>query len=73
MPVACVAKGPFAILIEADSPIRTLDDLLVRANGTAANVTLGNEVPRTLGGMIARLFSSRVKVDTNFVFHASVG
>ena len=73
VPVGFVARSPFAILVETDSPIRTLDDLLARSKAAPGTLTIGNEGPRTFGGMIARLFNARAKVDTNLVSYASVG
>ena len=73
VPVAFVARSPFALLVEANSPIRSIDDLIGRAKAAPGKVSLGNEGPRTFSGMIARLFNSRAKVETNLVSYASVG
>lgn len=73
VPVAFVARSPFALLVEANSPIRTVDDLLARSKADAGRFTIGNEGPRTFSGMIARLFNARSQAGANLVPFASVG
>lgn len=73
VPVAFVARSPFALLVEANSPIRTVDDLLARSKADAGRFTIGNEGPRTFSGMIARLFNARSQAGANLVPYASVG
>lgn len=73
VPVAFVARSPFALLVSADSPLKSLDDLLARAKATPGRFTLGNEGPRTFSGMIARLFNARSHAGANLVPYASVG
>ena len=73
VPVCFVAKSPFAVLVEANSPIKSIDDLIERAKAAPGKVSLGNEGPRTFSGMIARLLNARAKVETNLVSYASVG
>ena len=72
-PVAFVARSPFAILVEAGSPFKTIEDLIARAKAEPGLLTLGNEGPRTFSGMIARLFNARAGVQTNLVSYSSVG
>lgn len=73
VPVAFVARSPFAILVAADSPVKTIDDLVARSRAQAGRFSLGNEGPRAFSGMIARLFNARAKVQANLVSYASVG
>jgi tripartite-type tricarboxylate transporter receptor subunit TctC len=73
VPVAFVARSPFALLVEANSPMRTLKDFVDRANASPGTLTLGNEGPRTFGGMISRMLAAREKIDINQVAYASVG
>ncbi len=73
MPVAFVAKSPFAILVEASSPIRTMEELITRSKAEPGKLTLGNEGPRTFSGMIARLFNARSGAQANLVSYSSVG
>ena len=73
VPVGFVAKSPFAVLVEANSPIKSIDDLIERAKAAPGKVSLGNEGPRTFSGMIARLLNARTKIETNLVSYASVG
>ena len=73
VPVAFVAKSPFAVLVETNSPLRTIDDLISRAKASPGKFSLGNEGPRTFSGMIARLVNARAEIDTNLVAYAAVG
>lgn len=73
VPVAFIAKSPFALLVETNSPIRSIEDLIARAKAAPGKLSLGNEGPRAFSGMIARLFNARAKIETNLVSYASVG
>lgn len=73
VPVAFIARSPFAVLVDANSPMRTLDDLVARAKASGGSFTLGNEGPRTFSGMIARLFNARAGLGANLVPYANVG
>lgn len=73
VPVAFIARSPFAVLVDANSPMRTLDDLVARAKAAGGSFTLGNEGPRTFSGMIARLFNARAGLGANLVPYANVG
>lgn len=73
VPVAFVARSPFALLVRAESPLQSLDELIARSKAEPGKVTLGNEGPRTFSGMIARLFNARSQAGANLVPYASVG
>jgi tripartite-type tricarboxylate transporter receptor subunit TctC len=73
VPVAFIARSPFALLVEAGSPVKTLDDLIARSKAEPGKFSLGNEGPRTFSGMIARLFNARTQAGANLVPFASVG
>jgi tripartite-type tricarboxylate transporter receptor subunit TctC len=72
-PVAFIARSPFAILVDAKSPIQTIDDLIAKAKASNGQFSIGNEGPRTFSGMIARLFNARSKAAANLVPYANVG
>jgi tripartite-type tricarboxylate transporter receptor subunit TctC len=72
-PVAFVAKSPFAVLVRAESPITSMQDLVARSKAEPGKVSLANEGPRTFGGIIARLINARAKMQVNLVSYASVG
>ena len=72
VPVSFIARSPFAVLVEANSPIKSMDDLIARAKAAPGKLSLGNEGPRTFSGMTARLLNARAKVETNLVSYASV-
>ncbi len=73
VPVAFIARSPFALLVRAESPINSLDDLIARSKAEPGKLTLGNEGPRTFSGMIARLLNARTQAQANLVPYASVG
>jgi tripartite-type tricarboxylate transporter receptor subunit TctC len=73
VPVAFIARSPFAILVDINSPIQTLDDLIAKSKASGGQFSIGNEGPRTFSGMIARLFNARAKASANLVPYANVG
>jgi tripartite-type tricarboxylate transporter receptor subunit TctC len=73
VPVAFIARSPFALLVRADSPITSSDDLVARSKAKPGTLSLGNEGPRTFSGMVARLFNARSQAATNLVAYANVG
>jgi tripartite-type tricarboxylate transporter receptor subunit TctC len=73
VPVAFIARSPFAILVETGSPIKSIEDLVTRAKAEPGKLSLGNEGPRTFSGMIARLFNARTAAQANLVSYSSVG
>ena len=73
VPVAFIARSPFAVLVRADSPITSIDDLVARSRAAPGTLTLGNEGPRTFSGMIARLFNARSQAGASLVPYANVG
>ena len=73
VPVAFIARSPFALLVKAESPLQTVDDLVAKSKAAPGTLSLGNEGPRTFSGMIARLLNSRSQAGANLVPYASVG
>jgi tripartite-type tricarboxylate transporter receptor subunit TctC len=73
VPVAFVAKSPFAVLVKAESPITTMQDLIARSKAKPGTLSVGNEGPRTFGGIIARLINARAQAQANLVSYSSVG
>jgi tripartite-type tricarboxylate transporter receptor subunit TctC len=71
-PVAFVANSPFAILVNGDSQIRSIDELLARSRAEPGKVSVANEGPRTFGGMIAKLMNARAGAGANLVSYSSV-
>jgi len=71
--VAFIAKSPFAVLVRADSPISSMQDLVARSKSSPGKLSLANEGPRTFGGIIARLINARTRMEANLVAYASVG
>jgi tripartite-type tricarboxylate transporter receptor subunit TctC len=73
VPVAFIAKSPFAVVVKAESPITSMQDLIVRSKAEPGKVSLANEGPRTFGGIIARVINARTQMQANLVGYASVG
>jgi tripartite-type tricarboxylate transporter receptor subunit TctC len=73
VPVAFIARSPFAVLVKGDSNMANIDDLIARSKASAGKLSLGNEGPRTFSGMIARLFNARAGAGANLVAYANVG
>ena len=73
VPVAFIARSPFAILVDANSPVQNLDELIAKSKASNGQFSIGNEGPRTFSGMIARLFNARSKAGANLVPYANVG
>jgi tripartite-type tricarboxylate transporter receptor subunit TctC len=73
VPVAFIAKSPFAVLVKAESPISSMQDLINRSKAAPGTVSLANEGPRTFGGIIARVINARTQMQANLVGYASVG
>ena len=72
VPVAFIATSPFAVLVRAESVITSMQDLIARSKATPGKVSMGNEGPRTFGGIIARLIAARTAMEPNLVSYASV-
>jgi len=73
VPVAFVATSPFAVIVRAESPIKSIEDLIARAKAAPGKVSVANEGPKTLGGLTTRLFSARANIQTNQIAYVSVG
>lgn len=73
VPVSFIAKSPFAVLVKAESPITSMQDLIARSRAEPGKVSVANEGPRTFGGIIARTINARTQMQANLVGYASVG
>ena len=73
VPVGFVARSPFAVLVDASSPVQSFDELVARSKASPGKLSLGNEGPRSFSGMIARLINSRTGAGANLVPYANVG
>jgi tripartite-type tricarboxylate transporter receptor subunit TctC len=62
--------APFAVLVKADSPITSIQDLLAKSKAAPGRISLANEGPRTFGGIIARFLNSKSKMEANLVAYA---
>ncbi len=73
VPVAFIAKSPFAVVVKAESPITSMQDLIARSKADPGKLSVANEGPRTFGGIIARVINARTQMQGNLVGYASVG
>lgn len=72
VPVGFVARSPFGVFVRADAKAATIEEFVAQSKAAPGKVSVGNEGPRTFGGMIARLFNARAKAEANLVSYASV-
>jgi tripartite-type tricarboxylate transporter receptor subunit TctC len=72
VPVAFIARSPFGLLVEANSPLQSLQHFVDKARAEPGRLTLGNEGPRTFSGMISRVMAARLKIEPNQVPYASI-
>ncbi|HEY4373235.1 MAG TPA: tripartite tricarboxylate transporter substrate binding protein [Burkholderiales bacterium] len=71
-PVEYIASSPFGVFTRADGPIESMKDLLARAKADPEKISIANEGPRTLGGIISRLLNARAGIKANLVAYTSV-
>ena len=71
-PIGFIGKSPFAVLVEANSPITSFQDFIARAKAKPGELSIANEGPKTFSGMIGRLINARAKIDTTLVPYVSV-
>ncbi len=72
VPVAFIARSPFGVMVRGDSAIDSMPALIARSRAEPGKLSLGNEGPRTFGGIIARLINARAAMQANLVGYASV-
>jgi tripartite-type tricarboxylate transporter receptor subunit TctC len=72
VPVAFIARSPFGLLLQANSPLRSLQAFVDKAKAEPGRLTLGNEGPRSFSGMISRVVAARLKIEPNQVPYASI-
>jgi len=72
-PVGFIGKSPFAVLVEASSPITSFQDFVARAKAKPNELSIANEGPKTFSGMIGRLINARANIETTLVPYVSVG
>jgi tripartite-type tricarboxylate transporter receptor subunit TctC len=73
VPVAFIGKSPFAVLVKAESPVASMQDLIARSKAAPGQFSIANEGPRSFGGIIARLINARAEARANLVAYSSVG
>ena len=73
VPVALVAKVPFALLVNPAVPVHNLQEFIARAKAQPGKVSVANEGPKTFSGILSRLFNARAGIDTNLIAYVSVG
>jgi tripartite-type tricarboxylate transporter receptor subunit TctC len=73
VPVGMIGKVPFAISVNATSPLKSLQELVAYAKANPGKLTVANEGPKTFGGMVTRLLSAQLGIQVNSVPYVSVG
>jgi len=73
VPVGMVGKVPFAVTVNPNSSIRTLQDLAAYAKANPGKLAIANEGPKAFSGMMTRLLAEQLGVQVNSVPYVSVG
>lgn len=73
VPVGMVGKVPFAVSVNANSPIRTFQEFIAYAKANPGKLTVANEGPKTFSGMMTRLLSAQLGIQVNSVPYVSIG
>lgn len=72
LPVGMVGKVPFAVAVNAASPLKSLQDLVAFAKANPGKLAVANEGPKTFSGMMTRLLSAQLGIQVNAISHVSV-
>lgn len=73
VPVGMVGKVPFAVSVNANSPIRSFQEFIAYAKANPGKLTVANEGPKTFSGMMTRLLSAQLGIQVNSVPYVSIG
>jgi tripartite-type tricarboxylate transporter receptor subunit TctC len=73
VPVGMIGKIPFALLVNANSSIRSLQDLVAYAKAHPGKLNVANEGPKTFGGMMTRMVGQSLGVQLYSVPYVSIG
>ena len=73
VPVAFIGKSPFAVLVKAESPIASIQDLIAKSKAAPEKISIANEGPRAFGGIIARLINARSGARANLIAYSAIG
>lgn len=72
VPVGMVGKVPFAVSVNAGSPLKTFQDLIAFAKANPGRLTVANEGPKTFSGIVTRLLAAQLGLQVNAVPYVSV-
>lgn len=72
-PVGMIGKVPFAVSVNAGSPLKSLQELVAFAKANPGRLTVANEGPKTFSGMMTRLLSTQLGIEVTSVPYVSVG
>ena len=72
VPVGMVGKIPFALLVNSQSPIHTLQDFIAYAKAHPGKLNVANEGPKTFGGMMTRMIGSSLGLQLYPVPYVSI-
>jgi tripartite-type tricarboxylate transporter receptor subunit TctC len=67
MPVASIARGPFIVVVKADSPLKTMADLIREARTTPEKITIGSTGTGSTPYMCAALFKMMTGINALLV------
>lgn len=72
VPVGMVGKIPFALLVNSQSSIHTLQDFIAYAKANPGKLNVANEGPKTFGGMMTRMIGSSLGLQLYPVPYVSI-
>lgn len=72
VPVGMVGKIPFALLVNSQSKIHTLQDFIAYAKANPGKLNVANEGPKTFGGMMTRMIGSSLGLQLYPVPYVSI-
>ena len=72
VPVGMVGKVPFAISVNPNSKLKSLNDLVAYAKSNPGALVVANEGPKTFSGMMTRLLGAQLGIEVNSVSYVSV-
>lgn len=72
VPVGMVGKVPFAISVNAGSPLKSLQDFVGYAKSQPGRLSVANEGPKTFSGIVTRSLAQQFGIELNEVPFVSV-
>ena len=72
IPVGLIGKVPFVVCVTANSPLKSMQDLVAFAKANPGKLAIANEGPKTFSGMVTRMMAAQLGVQVNGVPYVSI-